>query len=147
MRSKIPVTLSSSPFVNPLSHHPFPFTQIPLNESLCFCPPDLPPLLLLFPSDPPTLSVPIRRLGPQWVCVLSSEVLYSPMRSHALQFRLALSILPLIPLNGNPSAGHVFRDCLSPMCVSPVCVQLMYCICIPLTFPFFYRRVTPPFCF
>lgn len=96
----------------------------------------LPPFRLLFPPDPPSLSLPIRRLGPRWVCVLSSEVLYSPVQGHALLFRLALSTLTLIPLNGNPSTGPVFRGTLSPWCVFWVCilcVESMYCICVPLT--------------
>lgn len=131
--------------------HPFHFPQFPINEGLCSCPSiysllfhsNFPPSLLC-PSDPPTLSFPIRRLGPQWVCVLSSEVLYSPVQSHALQFRLALSILPLIPLNGNPSAGLVFTDWLSPLCVSSV---LNWCTMYTPYVPLFHRGVAPPFCF
>lgn len=80
----------------------------------------LPPLPSIFPQTP------TGSLGPRGVrmcvyvrvdvrvCMLvTTEVLYSPVQSHALQLRCAFSKLPLIPLNGNASAGLVFRACLS----------------------------------
>lgn len=95
------VSLSSlSPF-NP----PTPSHQEPLAPGLCGC-------------------VYVR------VCILvTTEVLYSPVQSHALQFRCALSILPLIPLNGNASAELVFRACLSVFSFSlPLSIYLFLCL-------------------
>lgn len=96
---------------------------------------------LTFPQSPP---VPPH---PKWVCVLSPEgiVVPSAVQSHALQFRPTLSILPLIRLNGNASAGPVFRGRLSPSCTTCMSAQLMDCTHFIALF--YTSPPTPRLCF
>lgn len=85
-----------------------------------------PGLRVIPPSIQPSHTLPPGALVPgvcahACVCIyvrtcmlVTTEVLYSPVQSHALPFRCALSILPLIPFNENASAGLDFRPRLSP---------------------------------
>lgn len=83
-----------------------------------------------FPSDPPTLSHPIRRLGPGWVCVCCHQGYCTQRRRATLCTVFAPAILPLIPLNGKPSAGLVIGGCCwSPSHALCVCVCVYICVC------------------
>lgn len=107
-----------------------------------------------FPSDPPTLSHPIRRLGPWWVCVCVCAVTGGIVLS-GTEPRFTLYLLRRYShwslWMEKPSAGLVIGGC----CWSPLPRLVCVCVCVftgcpvhvyPIV-PLLCEKVTPPFCF
>lgn len=91
----------------------------------------LSPVPCAFPSPAPLSPLSLSPLLPSsgawllWVCALSPEVLYSPMWSHALQFRRGCPCMHWSFLN----KPVVFQGCSDPHSVSSVVSGYMHNTC------------------
>lgn len=131
------------PVTWPLTHcpfHPFPVPHFSLNVSLPLCTPVF-PVNLYSPSLPPvslwaTLSIHIRSLGSEWVCVLSPEVLYSSVQSHAYSLALLCLYSHWSQFEWKRLCWTFIRGCLSPLWGEYGSWVFNWCTVYPLHTPF-----------